>query len=349
MSIVKAGYLKRHSKSWLSGGWNQCYVEILSDSMLFIYKKQGDPPKGKVFMKDVAKHFAFGVHTNDMPDRPQLPSGSSIDCVLAIPMKPSHKAKIHWLLCSSESELHDWMAAICSTLPPPKKKSGGQQQAPPQQPQPQSDMVVPESRDNVSSGYPQNSAPIGFAGYQGSPQPGYPPQQYPQYPQQGYAPSPQGYAPPPQGYAPPPQGYAPPPQGYGPPPHGYAQPPQGYQQYPQQQYQGYPQQGYPQQGYPQQGYYQQQQPGGYQQQPQVVYVQGKDKKSKGILGGGKAGTAAALVGGAALGYGASRMVGGMFSPFGGYGGFGFGRHGSWSSFSSMGSFGSCGSFGSWSD
>ena len=51
-----------------------------------------------------------------------------------------------------------------------------------------------------------------------------------------------------------------------------------------------------------------------------------------------------LIGGAALGYGASRMMGG--GPFGG---FGMGRMGSWSSMSSFGShgsFGSCGSFGS---
>ena len=50
-----------------------------------------------------------------------------------------------------------------------------------------------------------------------------------------------------------------------------------------------------------------------------------------------------LIGGAALGYGASRMIG---SPFGGFGGFGMGRCGSWSSMSSFGSCGSFGSFGS---
>ena len=49
-----------------------------------------------------------------------------------------------------------------------------------------------------------------------------------------------------------------------------------------------------------------------------------------------------LIGGAALGYGASRMMGG----FGHFGGFGMGRCGSWSSLSSFGSCGSFGSFGS---
>ena len=55
-----------------------------------------------------------------------------------------------------------------------------------------------------------------------------------------------------------------------------------------------------------------------------------------------------LIGGAALGYGASRLMGGgmgMGHGFGG-GGFGMGRCGSWSSMSSFGSCGSYGSFGS---
>jgi hypothetical protein len=48
---------------------------------------------------------------------------------------------------------------------------------------------------------------------------------------------------------------------------------------------------------------------------------------------------AGLLGGAALGYGAKKMLGG-------FGKFGMGRSGSWSSFDSFGSGGSCGSFGS---
>ena len=46
-----------------------------------------------------------------------------------------------------------------------------------------------------------------------------------------------------------------------------------------------------------------------------------------------------VLGGAALGYGAKKMLGG-------FGKFGMGRSGSWSSFDSFGSGGSCGSFGS---
>lgn len=50
---------------------------------------------------------------------------------------------------------------------------------------------------------------------------------------------------------------------------------------------------------------------------------------------------AGVIGGAALGYGASRMMG---HGFGGPFGWGLGHHGSWSSLSSFGSVGSFGSF-----
>lgn len=49
---------------------------------------------------------------------------------------------------------------------------------------------------------------------------------------------------------------------------------------------------------------------------------------------------AGLLGGAALGYGASKMIGH------GFGGWGLGHHGSWGSMSSFGSAGSFGSIGS---
>ncbi|XP_060594822.1 uncharacterized protein LOC132749145 [Ruditapes philippinarum] len=105
-------------------------------------------------------------------------------------------------------------------------------------------------------------------------------------------------------------------------------------QYPSQQpvYQTY--QGYPthQPGYPQQQSY------GYQQ-PVQGHSQGHHKKGGGFPGGKAGKIAAGLLGGAALGYGAKKMLGG-------FGKFGMGRSGSWSSFDSFGSGGSCGSFGS---
>lgn len=123
--------------------------------------------------------------------------------------------------------------------------------------------------------------------------------------------------------------------------------------------QGPPPQGYYPPGPPPQGYYQQPFQPQYQQQPYGYASQQEHRKGKGILGGlgnllgGKGGgggggilssnkgkAAAGLLGGAALGYGASKMIGH------GFGGWGLGRHGSWGSMSSFGSSGSFGSIGS---
>ncbi|XP_041375323.1 calcium-binding protein P-like [Gigantopelta aegis] len=349
--VVKSGYLKRFSKGILDGGWNNVWVVLHKDSNLVIYKKQGDTsPKGHVLMKEVCKHFAYGTYTDGMPERPELPKGGSIDNVLAIPSKPSSKAKIHWFYCPSQDDLHAWMSAICSTLPPPKVQT--QPQAQPPTSVPVSQPIQVEKSTNVSSlppypGGPPQPVPggIGFTGFEAtlppvSSQPNYAaPPAYPAQP--GYAPPQQPY---PQAYAqypPPPQynqqaypqqqyyqqqpGPVYPRQQYAPPPQGYAQP--GYTQY-----QQYPQGQYAAPGYAPPQY--------AQQQPNVVYVD--QKKKGGILSSNTGKTAAALIGGAALGYGATRMMGGGLGMMGG--GWGCGRWGSWSSFSSF----SGGSFGSWS-
>ena len=337
-SIVKSGHLKRHSKSFLSGGWNNVWVVLYQDSSLCVYKRQGDYEiKAKAFMKEVSKHFAYGDFTEGMLDRPDLPAGHTSKELLAIPVKPSHKSKVLWFLCRDESELHEWMNAICSTLPKP---SSGQQ--PPQQqhiPQqtsaPLSSAPPPYAAQTGTSPYPAmgpapgGPAPLGFdsfsgptpGGYAGYPQQPAAPQQRYNIPQQAFPAAPQqaypqqgGY--PTQSYAAPPPRQAAYPQMYAqPPPQGYSQPPPG-------------------------AYGYQQQPVYYQQQQPVVQ---HHKKNKG-LGGNTGKMAAGLIGGAALGYGASRMMGGGFG--GPFGGFGLGRHGSWSSLSSFGSCGSFGSFGS---
>lgn len=335
MSVVKEGYIKRHSKNLFSGGWGDVWVRLYSDSYLLAFKKKGDrEPKAKIFMKDVCKHFAFGEHVRkNFPSMPELPAGASLSNVIAIPEKPSHKAKPHYFLCNNETELHEWMSAICSTLPPrPQNK-------------PANETITATSSQPVSAGYPTQQQ-----GYS-APPPGYspgPPGYAPAPPPAGYAPGP-GMPQPGIGFAnigpPPPQGGSPyPQQAYAPPPGPYPQQPGPY---PQQAYAGYPQQQYG----PPPGQYGYQQPPpqqyGYQQhgyaQPQqnVVYVKDK-KKGGGILGSNTGKMAAGLIGGAALGYGASRMMGG----FGHFGGFGMGRCGSWSSLSSFGSCGSFGSFGS---
>ncbi|XP_059171137.1 uncharacterized protein LOC131952473 isoform X2 [Physella acuta] len=344
--IVKSGYIKRYSKSFLSGGWNNSFLQLHRDSTLNVYKKQGESKcQGSIYMKDVCKYFAYGEFTSGMPDRPDLPPGGSYDCIMGIPQKPSSKAKIHWFLFSTTKELHDWMNAICSVLPPPPQKDpSAHAQHPPQQ-SPQHHVSPSHAPSYTSASHPPS--------YTSASHP--PSYTSASHPPAGYAPPPQGpmlgfenltvggpappYPPAPGGpqYRPPsplPQAHQyPQPQYYPPPPQGaYSQPaPQGY--YPQQSYHPAPNPGYPQQQYyqPAPGHPHQT----YSYQQPVVYQQ--HHKKGGILGSNTGKMVAGLAGGALLGYGASRMMGG---------GWGLGRWGSWSSLSSFGSFGSCGSFGS---
>ncbi|GFN93036.1 pleckstrin homology domain-containing family b member 2-like [Plakobranchus ocellatus] len=340
--IVKSGYIKRFSKSFLNGGWNKSFLELHRDSTLCVYKKQGDSNcQGSIFMKDVCKCFAYGEYTSGMPGRPEPPSGTSYDRIMGIPQKAHKNAKIHWFLFSSTDELHSWMKAICSVLPPPPQSQHSQQQQ--QQQQHHMPPQAPPYNHPPAPGYATAPPPAGYAspptgGYTGPPPPpsGYPAPPLPAGPgpsfgfenlTMGGPPAPGPYPPAAQG---PPAPYGPPPGvAHYPPAQPYSMPGPAPVGYPQQQYQYYAQPGYA--SYPQQAYGYQ-----YQQQPQVVYTQGKPKKMKGgsILSSNTGQMAAGLAGGALLGYGASRMIGG---------GWGLGRWGSWSS---IGSFGSCGSFGS---
>ncbi|XP_048776369.2 pleckstrin homology domain-containing family B member 2-like [Ostrea edulis] len=264
MSVVKAGYLKRFSKSLLHGGWRDTWAVLYDNSDLCLHKHQHDSNlKARIHLRDVCKRFAYGQYTNTFPDRPHLPGGTSYDSLLAIPQKNNSRCKVFWLLCHDPNELQEWMSAICQTLPSSPSSQWQQSNA------------LPPYSEDASRG-------IGFGGVSGGYHGGRDP--YPQQPGlSGVGHSPQGY----------------------------------------------PQQ--PNQPYPQ-----------YQQQPHGYAPQQEQKKRKGMLGGlmgGKAGKmAAGLLGGAALGYGASKILGH------GFGGWGLGRHGSWGSISSYGSAGSFGSF-----
>ena len=58
------------------------------------------------YLQDVCKHFAFGDHVRkNFPSMPELPGGAQESNVIAIPEKPSHKAKPHYFLCNNETEL----------------------------------------------------------------------------------------------------------------------------------------------------------------------------------------------------------------------------------------------------
>ncbi|XP_052831220.1 calcium-binding protein P isoform X2 [Octopus bimaculoides] len=317
--VVKSGWIQRYSKSFLDGGWRKVWVVLHNNSVLKWYKKQTDSDsKGDILLKEVCKWFSVGQYTNGMPDQPDLPAGAKLEHLLAIPVKPSSRAKIIWFLFTNDNELNEWMNAIVSVLPPAPRKSQQPKAAAVSAPYPtvqatQANTVMAGARYAMPSAPPAN-APSPYSTHA----PSYPQQasytQQASYPQQpGYPPQQAAY----HGY--PPQQAAYPPQAY------FSQQPAAYSQVPP------PPPGYAG-AYP--GYYPQQGPYyGNTGNPQVVHIKEKNKSNLGEI-------ALGVAGGALLAHGATSMMGGWG------GGWGLGRWGSWSSLSSLSSFGSCGSFGS---
>ncbi|CAI9738057.1 Hypothetical predicted protein [Octopus vulgaris] len=315
--VVKSGWIQRYSKSFLDGGWRKVWVVLHDNSVLRWYKKQTDSDsKGDILLKEVCKWFSVGQYTNGMPDQPDLPAGAKLEHLLAIPVKPSSRAKIIWFLFTNDNELNEWMNAIVSVLPPAPRKSQQPRAAAVSAPYP-TVQATQAGTVMAGAGYAVPSAPPANAPHPYSTHaPRYPQQApYPQqasYPQQPGYPQQAAYPGYPQQAAYPQQAYYPQqPAAYGqvpPPPPGYAGAYPGY--------------------YPQQGPYY-----GNTGSPQVVHIKEKNKSNIGEI-------ALGVAGGALLAHGATSMMGGWG------GGWGLGRWGSWSSLSSLSSFGSCGSFGS---
>ncbi|WAR11901.1 hypothetical protein MAR_026081 [Mya arenaria] len=82
MSVVKEGYVKRHSKSLFSGGWNDVYLKLYSDSNLLAYKKKGDmtakPPVLHQQVSPALIHPNRGTHNNrDTPSNNRIHSNKA--------------------------------------------------------------------------------------------------------------------------------------------------------------------------------------------------------------------------------------------------------------------------------
>ena len=57
-----------------------------------------------LFLQNVCNYLAVGVYSRSIPYSPELPPGSKIENVIAIPQEPKSK-NINWFLCDSEPEL----------------------------------------------------------------------------------------------------------------------------------------------------------------------------------------------------------------------------------------------------
>ncbi|XP_041350999.1 sorting nexin-18-like [Gigantopelta aegis] len=168
----------RLSKGSFSKSWNPELFVLFQDSTLAWYKNEkAIEPKGSVFLKDVCQFLAVGLICQQVPNRPELPSGGRLSNMMGIPLKPNKKTKMVWAVCSSEEDLKSWVEAIIGVLPPPPQ--------PPQQGHPGAP---------PPGGPPPVAPPPGFHPGVTQGQPGYPP------PQQGYGGQAPSYPPPQQGY-----------------------------------------------------------------------------------------------------------------------------------------------------
>jgi len=139
---VKAGYLLHFKKKLFGKVWRQEYVILYDDSSLIWFRAPGEkyngsvsgggggiangllhqdssPPEGAIVLRDCPEMIAAGQWIGRVPNRPEFPAGINPKLSIAIGTR-SHN-KVHWFLCSSESDLVDWMSAISYTLPPPPR------------------------------------------------------------------------------------------------------------------------------------------------------------------------------------------------------------------------------------
>jgi len=52
----------------------------------------------------VCDFLTIGSYCRAIPYSPQVPSSSSIECMIAFPQEPNKKSKIHFFLASSDQE-----------------------------------------------------------------------------------------------------------------------------------------------------------------------------------------------------------------------------------------------------
>lgn len=135
MSRIKEGFVQRYKHGILSNKWKSSYIVLYSDSTLEIYNDRDDSrPSESIFLKNVVPYICVGLMTDRMPiRRPELPSGTPIQRLVAIGMDP-RASKVHWLLFSSEQVLEEWFNAIVTTLPKPANPPPQPPMAPFQQP-----------------------------------------------------------------------------------------------------------------------------------------------------------------------------------------------------------------------
>lgn len=123
LQIVKAGFLRKYKRGFLSKGFKVVYVELTKDCYLLWYRDQSSYKRdGCVQLREVCDYLAVGPYTRSIPGRPYLPRSLSERHLIAVPSSPSRDSHVYWFICCSDIDLNNWMTCISHVLPPPNKK-----------------------------------------------------------------------------------------------------------------------------------------------------------------------------------------------------------------------------------
>ncbi|ESO09555.1 hypothetical protein HELRODRAFT_168557 [Helobdella robusta] len=106
LQVVKAGFLRKYKKGFLSKGFKAVYVELTRDSYFMWYRDQTSYKRdGILHLKTVCDYLAVGPYTRSVPGRPNLSRHVNERHLLAVPSTPCRNSLVHWFLCANDADL----------------------------------------------------------------------------------------------------------------------------------------------------------------------------------------------------------------------------------------------------
>ncbi|KAI1301547.1 hypothetical protein HDE_02698 [Halotydeus destructor] len=127
---VKAGCLLKYKKRIFKPNWRQSDVVLYSDSSIVTKSAKSRSSGSRIRMTAQTTLVVFGRQLLDVPKKPLLPPGYSMEQLLAIGMiydlnngKTRERLSIvfHWFLTPNVQELFDWILAINTIIPANKQ------------------------------------------------------------------------------------------------------------------------------------------------------------------------------------------------------------------------------------
>merc|ERR1711936_278805 len=112
---VRTGPARKFTKRWYGNTWREVELVLYSDSVLAWYDG-GDRGSmlGGAKLALSPDLIAAGQYTANIPDRPDLPTGGTLERIIAVGARPSNN--VTWLLLQSDQEVGEWMKAMATAI-----------------------------------------------------------------------------------------------------------------------------------------------------------------------------------------------------------------------------------------